>query len=397
MINTILSAITSAFSKDFLFASALPAVIALVWVVGVLIGVFGIEYSFGFFDVLTVSQKASITTLVTLGLIVTAYLLSALRSSLIRAWSGESKLVQAFLIGFIVLRESSHRRRYQQLDALKEKSSHWHAVKAKFQRAATHTWFEETKGPYFLVLGWIRLRAATGLYDGMSRKQALRLLLGIAKSYRHIPPSSLEAVHSKILKRLDELHEIISYRVRDAHVELDREFGSVANIRATRLGNVIQAYNHYGYKRYQLETELFWPRLLRVIPADYASQVKEPKIILDFAVTMATVSLALAFGASILGPWLWHDAILLGGIISFHFVAAAFFYLLSVKAAVQYGDMIRSCVDLFRLSLMEALQYTRPKGTNEERSRWEKISQLLTYGQAYNDLKIPPSSGSDSG
>lgn len=62
-------------------------------------------------------------------------------------------------------------------------------------------------------------------------------------------------------------------------------------------------------------------------------------------------------------------------------VAAGFFYFLSVDAATHYGDMIRSCFDLFRLDLLKQLQFKRPTLLTEERTRWEKISQLIVYGQ----------------
>ena len=111
------------------------------------------------------------------------------------------------------------------------------------------------------------------------------------------------------------------------------------------------------------------------------AQVREPKILLDFAVTMATISVVLALGLLTVGPWLWFDFRFWGTIAAVQLVAAGFFYFLSVDAATQYGDMIRSCFDLFRLDLLKQLQFKRPILLTEERTRWEKISQLIVYGQ----------------
>ncbi len=392
MINTLLSAISGSFSKDFLFASALPALLLLVWIAGVAVGIFGFDYSFALVDQLSASQKASAVTFVSISIIVTAYLLSALRSSLIRVWSGESKVVRVLLAGFVHLMESRHRSRYKALEDLKEKSSFWLEIKPTFEKSIDQYRKQNSRIPDLLVVLLVRIKVYFGLYPGVERDKAIKALEGIAKCYALCSEKTIRTFHRGITRRLRELHEIESYTYHGAHATLDREFGAVANIRATRLGNVIQAYNNYGLDRYKLETEIFWPRLLRVIPDEYMASVREPKIILDFAVTMATISILLAFCVAMFGPWLWYDKALSIGLVFIHLAAAAFFYFLGVNSAIQYGDMIRSCVDLFRLDLMAALQFTRPRGLIEERSRWEKVSQHLAYGQS-NDLKIPPASG----
>ena len=227
------------------------------------------------------------------------------------------------------------------------------------------------------------------LHPSMSQTAVRQKLQDLSLYFKRYSGDALSALYEQIKRELNDWSEKESFTLQRCTAELDRRFGTVATIRATSLGNVIEAYNHYGYKRYRMEAELFWPRLRKVIPDDYMEQVREPKILLDFAVTMATISMVLAFGLLTIGPWLWLDLRIWATIGVVQFVAAGFFYFLSVTAAIQYGDMIRSCFDLFRLDLLKQMQFTRPTSLQEERTRWEKISQLIVYGQEPS-LEIRP-------
>ncbi|MEE8121065.1 MAG: hypothetical protein V3T55_06020 [Anaerolineales bacterium] len=380
MINTILSQITGLFQKDFLFASFLPTLILLSWVAGIVIGVFGIEYVFSAYGALGAPQQAGLATLTTLMTIVTAYLLNALRGTFIRVWSGESSVFNAIFLGPIKLAEMLQSRRFLKLRSLSQGNTTWLDLAEEFREATDKFWDAKRDQPGFWMNKWIMVRAKT-LHRRMSESTTRAKLNDLAMYFNSYSGESLKPHYQHVRRELIDWAEKDRYALQRCSAILDRSFGTVATIRATSLGNVIEAYNHYGYKRYCMEAELFWPRLKKVIPDDYMAQVREPKILLDFAVTMATISVVLALGLLTVGPWLWFDFRFWGTISAVQLVAAGFFYFLSVDAATHYGDMIRSCFDLFRLDLLKQLQFKRPTLLTEERTRWEKISQLIVYGQ----------------
>jgi hypothetical protein len=387
MINTILSAITGVFQKDFLFASFLPALILLSWAVGIVIGVFGIEYVFSAYEALDAAQQAGLATLTTLTIIVTAYLLNALRGIFIQIWSGESRLFNAIFLGPVKLAERLQSRRFLKLRGLIREHTDWLDLAEEFRVATKTAGWSASKPQPGLVMGKLIMFRAKTLHRGMSESAIREKLSDLAVYFERYSGEALKPLYERVVRELTDWTEQDSYTLQRCCARLDRRFGTVATIRATSLGNVIEAYNHYGYKRYRLEAELFWSRLKKVIPSGYMNQVREPKILLDFAVTMATISLFLAFGLLTVGPWLWFDFRIWGTIAVVQLVAGAFFYFLSVNAATQYGDMIRSCFDLFRLDLLRQLQFERPSSLKEERTLWERISQLVVYGDEI-DLRI---------
>lgn len=57
-----------------------------------------------------------------------------------------------------------------------------------------------------------------------------------------------------------------------------------------------------------------------------------------------------------------------------------FFYQLGISAAYQYGEMVRSSFDLFRLDLMAALARPDPPRFSKEQKQWEELSKLAVYG-----------------
>lgn len=120
----------------------------------------------------------------------------------------------------------------------------------------------------------------------------------------------------------------------------------------TALGNIIRAAEDYGYHRYGFDVIYLWPRLTVVLPPDYLDDVERAVIeyqtplmvsfgssilavssfLLIFS-TISTTSFVLIFGASWAMSWLA--------------------YRLSFQAAKDYGDLLRTAVDLYRTDLLE--------------------------------------------
>jgi hypothetical protein len=131
-------------------------------------------------------------------------------------------------------------------------------------------------------------------------KQTQELLRHIQKLFETVERSML----SRVLRALQDLNEKFQSENQELAIELDTQFGSLGSIAGTRLGNIIQAYNEYSYKRYKMAAEIFWPRLQKVIGDDYGKLISDHKTKLDFAVT--GISLASIFlGLCLVGPFFY--------------------------------------------------------------------------------------------
>jgi hypothetical protein len=133
-----------------------------------------------------------------------------------------------------------------------------------------------------------------------------------------------------------------------------------------------------------MESGIFWGRLRNVIPAEYLASVQEPRILLDFALTMASLAALYCLLALLIGPWIWYKPTLWFSLAAASVVLSYFFYRIGVNAAYQHGELIRSSYDLFRLDLMEALGLPHPANLLVEQAQWEEFSRLAVYGTAAN-------------
>jgi hypothetical protein len=203
-------------------------------------------------------------------------------------------------------------------------------------------------------------------------------------AYRVYSGDDLMDVYKAFKTRISEWNDDEQARIQSETYNLDRWFGRLQTVRPTTLGNVIEAYNYYPFKRYQIEPNIFWPRLRKVITPEYLSQVQESRILLDFLLTMATLAGVYAFLALTVGPWLWFNSGLWLSLATVALIVSYFFYRLSIGAAFELGEMVRSCFDLFRLDLMTALQRPRPGSLAAEQAQWEELSKLAVYGFSKN-------------
>jgi hypothetical protein len=181
---------------------------------------------------------------------------------------------------------------------------------------------------------------------------------------------------------------------REALATRRRHFGDAETIRATRLGNAFEALTCYTYRCYQIEANLFWPRLKQILDPGRLQPAEEPRIAMDFALTCATLAAVYGSLAMLLGPWLYDNFTpwLIVGIVAA--IVSRFFYHRAVNAAQQYGDMYRASVDLFRLNLMQAMSRPHPASLSVERQQWEQLSQLAVYGDAArSDFALRPLEG----
>jgi len=192
-----------------------------------------------------------------------------------------------------------------------------------------------------------------------------------------------------------------------------RTYGSVATafsegvrfplekyVQPTLLGNVMSWTETYPSERYGLNLDLAYPRLQKVIDADYARLVEDRRMFFDFAIIFATLCLCAVglFGvlcllkALLVAPPVadWYGTMDVGGVgaltteiswwrgitaVGFWTVASVTFYRIAVLSARSYGIMVHGAVDLYRFQLLEALKIKLPTTPDEEKRIWTELNR----------------------
>jgi hypothetical protein len=123
-----------------------------------------------------------------------------------------------------------------------------------------------------VVSGWLK-RRNLGQYQ-----QRYAALAARRKAYRQ----TLEAGHktSKV-NRDPELEETVA-KLEGVHEAIETKYGSrqclphdSASVMPTAIGNAFAVIEEYSYEHYGMEAMVYWPRLVAVIPQDYASQIAD--------------------------------------------------------------------------------------------------------------------------
>lgn len=381
MIDTLLGKIAGFFEKDFLFSSFLPALIFLVslFITGAL--TVGIEAVWVWIDSRTTTQTAAILSAATLLVVVVAYVLHALRGTFTRIWSGNSSFF--LLLGLRTTGEFVQRRRFLQLRKNAQRSSTWPDLQEKFGKDVDAVYREDLPAPLPEQLTRL-LKTASRIRQTKYQQVTALLLRDLAKAYEMYSGEALGNVYDEAKRALMDHDEEERGQIQTEAYTLDRKFGSLHTVKATALGNIIESYQQYPAKRYKLESEIFWPRLRRVVPNEYLVTVHEPRILLDFALAMASLALVYCLIVLMVGPWLWYEFYIWIVLSLASLVVTYFFYRLAVNAAFQYGELVRSTFDLFRLDLMKALGLPPPGNLLVEQKQWEEFSQLIVYGTSNN-------------
>lgn len=157
----------------------------------------------------------------------------------------------------------------------------------------------------------------------------------------------------------------------------------------TRLGNVLRAAESYpgDPERYGLDAVFFWPRLYLVLPTDVREQVDRCRGALDRAVLTAGLGVLFPFAAVPVvvwsggGWWLWLIGAGAAGVV------AVLAYRSAVDGALAFGEILRGCFDLHRLTLLDRFGLVRPETLEGERALWMALQQQL-YRRAADEPEL---------
>jgi hypothetical protein len=157
-----------------------------------------------------------------------------------------------------------------------------------------------------------------------------------------------------------------------------QEFPDDGDLLPTRLGNALRSAERYpGNKdRWALDAVFWWSRLSLVLPDPARQAVEDARANLDQLVVLTWLATAFgltAGGLAAAGLPLKVWAPCAGGGL----LLARFCYLAAVSAAVNFGEQVRSCFDLYRTALLTALGWEVPERWADERALWTALQQQL--------------------
>ncbi len=172
-----------------------------------------------------------------------------------------------------------------------------------------------------------------------------------------------------------------------------------AEIMPTKFGNILKASEAYSGTRYGIDGVQFWPRLWHVIPDNYRQTIADARNELSFLVNMSALSVVfysfcilaiLSNAPSPVSPD-WNSFLT----NSIRYISAGllalfsnwFFNRAALFSVGDFGMMIRSAYDLFRLDLLEQFRLEHPKNSVEEFQVWKNLGELIVLGQESMDFK----------
>lgn len=184
----------------------------------------------------------------------------------------------------------------------------------------------------------------------------------------------------KLLKLWEDYEKVAEADFSETLVDIQSRYAfssGVAGVKPTTLGNIMAATWSYPFTRYKIDGTLMWTRLQKVITADYLKVVEDARISYDFCVSMTFIAILYAIVypfliGNKLWPWGWIFPV---ASISL----AVLFRAAAVEAARSFGEIFRTCFDLFRFTLLKELRIKIPTNLQAERETWDRINKILLF------------------
>jgi hypothetical protein len=145
------------------------------------------------------------------------------------------------------------------------------------------------------------------------------------------------------------------------------------HVMPTLLGNVLKAAEDRAGGRYGLDCVVVWPRLYPMLSESLTAALDDARNQLDLMVRFAATFGLVALGALVLlAPHGWWAAVVLAAL-----VLAWMSYRAGVNAAIAYGELLESAIDLHRFDLLQALHLPLPADPEAEQKLNAQLSDLL--------------------
>lgn len=144
----------------------------------------------------------------------------------------------------------------------------------------------------------------------------------------------------------------------------------------TSLGNILRARELAPERKYGLDAIVCWPRLWPLLPENVRLDLTNSRSSLDRLAELWFWGLLFCYWA-FLTPW----AVLIG------LLWMLMTYAMARQSAIAYGDLLESAFDLYRFLLYDAMGWSRPKNTQDEKALGAQVTEYLWRGTLPKPLK----------
>jgi hypothetical protein len=159
-------------------------------------------------------------------------------------------------------------------------------------------------------------------------------------------------------------------------------------IRPTALGNAYAVMEEYPFERYGIDSIVFWPRMVAVLPKDYREGIGDQKTTCDLLLNSSLLLTVFAFELlvrAIVIPESARAALAAGwlGVL----VLAYGFYRAAVAETATLGNLVAGAFDLYRRQLLRQMGFIPPVRLDQERDLWLRLAAFVRRGE---DFYYPP-------
>jgi len=251
------------------------------------------------------------------------------------------------------------------------------------------------------------ITALVGVFLSITNKE----VLGLREGYGKFNPARLflwmeKRRFERLSKRLEELdHEYSSYLDKGEDIppeiyslraqiilNLAERFPDRSEfLLPTAFGNSVRAFEVYPRIMYGLEYVVAgWNALLTVIPKEFREIVNAAKAHTDFWVNIWILSLTLIIEYIIFAITTKQLIILWVPLCAL--IICLFASSRSVRAAIEWGALVKISFDIYLPELSEKLKFPPPETTEQEREVWTRFSQALIYREPSVMISRAPTS-----
>jgi len=137
----------------------------------------------------------------------------------------------------------------------------------------------------------------------------------------------------------------------------------------TALGNILRARERAPERKYGLDAIICWPRLWILLPENVRTDLTNARSSLDRLAELWFWGLLFTLWAFWM-PW--------AAVIALLWMIMT--YGMACQSAMAYGDLLESAFDLHRFLLYDAMDWHRPKNTQEEKAFGAQLTEYLWRG-----------------
>ena len=152
----------------------------------------------------------------------------------------------------------------------------------------------------------------------------------------------------------------------------------------TRLGNALRAAEAYpgDEERWGVDAPFWWPRLYLVLPDSARTVIDDARSGLDQLVVLSALSgvfglvaLGLSCASALGASWAGLNLIVGFACAAGGLLLSWSSYRAAATAATSFGELVRSCYDLYRGDLLAKLGWPMPDTLRQERKLWKALGQ----------------------